>query len=53
MATDYTEDKLKADIVSFMANAKVNTSVADKLANKIADEVTRKSIELLLSLIHI
>ncbi|QEU58993.1 Met18 [Kluyveromyces lactis] len=47
MATDYTEDKLKADIVSFIANAKVNTSVADKLANKIADEVTRKSIELL------
>ncbi|CDO95546.1 unnamed protein product [Kluyveromyces dobzhanskii CBS 2104] len=47
MGAQYTEDVLKADIVSFMANAKVNIPVADKLAKKVAEEVTLKHVELL------
>ncbi|BAO41828.1 MMS19 nucleotide excision repair protein [Kluyveromyces marxianus] len=47
MSGHYSEDDLKAEIVSFMANIKVNTSKADKLAKKIANQVTNENVELL------
>lgn len=47
MAGKYSEEQFHADVVSFIANAKVNPTLAEELAKKIAEEVTNKSVELI------